>query len=296
MAGYGKKTSKASPFAYIGVVILLIAILVLAYLVINASTNPGANLRKQQTFNIVNLSNSTVNRTKLILLSDLKKSLNLSSFSISYVSDNASRVVQGQGSFTLNIASVRTINSYHANNYSVTIYKNTTTYTDANTGELLSKNVSGIYYYSKANMQIECANHTTINTAGAENTTLDCGHGIQNNYYLLQFPYYAKNISKLGILVIEGNITYTGTKAIANRSCDNFVFSNITNANLLLNYSVVDLCLDSEYGIPLYIRGTNIIQRVPNKTIIWTMSQFATNASASDFIVPEQYLRATKTQ
>jgi hypothetical protein len=217
----------------------------LAYLVVRT------NNERQVTPSFHNLSNSTLNRTGLTLLQDLKKSLNVTSLHVTYLTGNN-----------------QTIDSYHLAGYNKTVY-HTNTYT--------------IYYY-ETNMTLACLNQS--------GSSVKCSKGTGGYNYLVKFPYTAKNISMFGILMVEGNLTSTGTQIIAGRKCDNFEFSNLTRGNLLSNYSVINLCLDSQYGIPLYVNETGVIGGALNSAVRLTATYFSTNVSKSDFAIPASYTKA----
>ncbi len=272
---------------YAAAIILVVVILAVAYLFFRLNT------KREATFNILNnknLSNSTFNRTQLMLLQSLKKSLNASSLHVTYFSSMVNNPIPTSNNLTLVVSENQTIDSYHLGNYNKTVYRNVVSYTNARTGKVLARNVSSTYYY-ETNVTITCFNQTSTDSNGNVNSNLQCSNGIAGQNYLESFPFTASNVSMLGILITEGNLTYGGTKNIANRECDNFLFSNVTQNNLLANYSVINLCIDSKYGIPLYVNETDVTNGMPNSTA-FIATYFTTNVSMSDFSIPQSYLNS----
>jgi hypothetical protein len=104
-------------------------------------------------------------------------------------------------------------------------------------------------------------------------------------------PYTAVNVSSLSYLVFNSTVSYTGTKTIAGRGCDNFIISNATASNLQSNYSIFNICLDNQYGIPLYLNQTVVSGGIPSSFAV-TATAVSANASSSEFVIPQQYLNA----
>jgi hypothetical protein len=279
---------------YAAVAILIIAIVVMAYFLFNL------NAKRQATNKILsnkNLSNSSFNRTQLILLQDLQKSLstykNLNSsqtkgIHVTYYVENGTHYIQQSNGINLTVNGSETIDAYQLGSFNKTIIRNTLIYSNSKTGKLVSKNISSIYYYS-SNTTITCFNDTTI-ISNHSNSSLQCTSGDAGLDYILKYPYMASNISQFGYLILEGNITYGGVKAILGRNCDSFEFSNVTHTTLLSNYSVTNLCLDSVYGIPIYARSIDIVNGTPISTYNYTATNFSTNVQGSSFIIPAAYL------
>ncbi len=280
-----KKAANRSKLAYAAIAVVIVVILIMAYLLLNLNAKKVAvsNLSKND-----NLSNSTFNRTQLMMLSDLKKSLNISALEVVYSSNYTKSIPESQN-LTLIVNSSSTTESYVLGSYRKTLYKNVLSYTNAKTGALISKNTTNIYYYD-SNITLTCLNQSVTNSSGGIQSSLNCSRGINGQNYLAAFPFTASNISELGVFVVEGNLTYAGTRSIINRNCDDFIFSNLTQVNRPSSYSVVNLCLDMQDGVPLYANQTEILNGVPSSPATLTATYFSTNVSNSTFMIPNAYL------
>jgi hypothetical protein len=104
-------------------------------------------------------------------------------------------------------------------------------------------------------------------------------------------PFTAANVSSLSYLVFNATVEFEGPKSIAGRSCDDFVISNETASNEQSDYIVFNLCIDSQYGVPLYFNETEVYQGVPYAAAA-TATSVSTDVTGSDFTIPQQYLNA----
>jgi hypothetical protein len=91
--------------------------------------------------------------------------------------------------------------------------------------------------------------------------------------------------------VFNNTVTYSGSKSIAGRNCDDFIISNATGANLQSNYSVFNLCIDTQYGVPLYFNETDVTNGVPG-SFAFTATSVSTDVPSSEFVIPQQYINA----
>ena len=229
-------------------------------------------------------------RRSPFFVGDLQKSQNLSSLYVSYYSSNGTYEVPESSNLTLAITSNQTIDSYKLDNYNRTTITSITTYANSKTGAQIAKNVSSIYYYD-SNTTITCFNTTAYSGTVVENSSLQCGPGDQGLDHIEETPFTAANVSILAYLVFNNTVTYGGAKSVLGRSCDNFIISNETSANLESNYSSINICIDKQYGIPLYLNQTNVVHGVPS-SYEFAAIVVSANVSGSEFIIPQKYLNA----
>jgi len=254
--------SRGSLLTYAVIIAVAAAVMALAYYSITGSGGQG--LSSRQIFS--DMSNSTLNQTQALFVNDLERSENLSSLMVSYTTGNG------------------TIDSYKMGDYNKTVISSTVEF-----GNL--RNVNSTYYYD-TNTTVTCFNDTAYSGAQMTNSSLQCFSGDQGLSYLEETPFTAANVSALSYhLVFNNTVTYEGTKSMAGRDCDYFVISNATGANLRSNYSVFDLCIDPQYGIPLYLNETYVSAGVPS-SIAFIATAVSANVSGSEFVIPQQYLNA----
>src|SRR5271170_6701902 len=108
-----KKARKRNPTVYALVLVLVVVVIAVAFLALQSSTKKN----EQSAFRIFNnLSNSSLNRTQLIFLNDLEKSINLTrnygpnpsqGVHVTYYEQNATVLQSG-----LDVNSNMTIDSY----------------------------------------------------------------------------------------------------------------------------------------------------------------------------------------
>ncbi len=276
--------SKGSMLKYTAIAAVVCVVLVLMYY---AFTGGGSkSLSSKQIFSDV--SSYNLNRTQALFVSDLEKSENVSSIYVSYYSSNATEFIPQSGNLTIEITNNQTIDSYKMGNYNRTVITGIVAYTNSKNGVLLAKNVSSVYYYH-TNATVTCFNDTTYSSPIGTNSSLQCGSGDQGLSYLEQTPFTAANVSSLSYLVINTTVTYSGTKSIAGRSCDDFIISNATASNLQSNYTVYTMCIDTQYGMPLYFNATEVAGGVPN-SFAFTATAVSTSVPAAEFVIPPQYL------
>ncbi len=150
--------------------------------------------------------------------------------------------------------------------------------------------MSGTYYYN-TNTTLTCFNDTTYSAGLVTNSSLQCGSGDQGMSFMEATPYTAVNVSSLSYLVFNSTVSDAGAKTIGGRGCEDFIISNATTANLQSNYSVFNICLDNQYGIPLYLNQTVVSGGIPSSFAVMATAVSA-NASSSEFVIPQQYLNA----
>jgi hypothetical protein len=271
---------------YAVVITVVGALIAIAYYVLSGS---GQGLSSEQIFQ--NVSSANLNRTQALFVGDLEKSLNVSSLYVSYYSSNAAQYVRQSNNLTIALTNNQTIDSYKLGDYNRTSITSRVAYTNAKNGVQLAENVSGEYYYN-TNTTITCFNDTAYSSMLVSNSSLQCAAGDQGLSYLEETPFTAANVSSLSYLVFNNTVTYDGTKSIAGRSCDDFVISNATAANLQSNYTVVDLCIDKGYGIPLYFNDTTVVDGMPS-SFAFTATVVSANVSGSELAIPQQYLNAS---
>ena len=175
-------------------------------------------------------------------------------------------------------------------NYNKTVIQYHNSYANTQNGDVIAKNISSIYYYN-TNTTITCFNDTTYSSGLVTNSSLQCGSGDQGLSDIEETPFTAVNVSSLSYLVFNNTVTYDGAETIAGRSCDDFIISNATASNLQFNYSVFNLCIDTQYGVPLYFNETDVIGGVPS-SFVFTATAVSTNVPSSEFVIPQQYLNS----
>lgn len=286
-----QSTQKRNPLVYVAVIVVIFVVIGVAVYYFSKSGGQGQSV---STSNILsNLSSSNLNTTQQLFVSDLERSQNDSSLQVSFYSSNATEHVQS-GNETIAISSNQTIDSYKAGNQNVSVQRDMLVYTNEATGQVLAKNITALYYYNISSNTITCYNQTTY-TLGAyglavSNATLQCQPGDGGLSYLEEYPFRPTNVSSIAVLVNMGNITYKGSKTVMGRSCDDFILSNATSANLLSNYSTLDVCIDKQYGIPISFNETDVVGGVPQKPYTFVATSISSSVSASDFVIPSEYL------
>jgi hypothetical protein len=268
------------------IAVILVIIIVFVYYGYTSLTQG-----KQQTGTQIlnNISNSSLNQTDTLFINDIKKSEGVSTLHVTYYSSNKTIYAPSPtGNYTLAVSNNQTVSSYKMGNYNRTDINIVQGYTDTKTGIVLLQNVSGLEYYN-TNATIICFNETTYSSGILTNSSLQCQKGDDGQSYVEEYPFTADNISSLSVLVLEGSIRYAGQQTIIGRSCDEFDYSNATSPNPLSNYTEMDMCLDTQYGIPLYLNTTFVSGGIPNSTA-YTATSFTTNVSASELAIPQAYL------
>jgi hypothetical protein len=282
-------TNKRSPWIYVAIIaIIVIVVIVIAFVALSGGLGSSQNLSGTQILN--NVSNSTLNQNQTLFVNDLKKSEGVSNLQVSYYSTNATQHITESNNLTVAISNNQTIESYKLGDYNRTSITDIFAYTNSKNGEVIAENVSDVYYYN-TNTTITCFNDTTYSAGLLTNSSLQCGTGDQGLSYIEESPFTAVNVSSLAYLVYNTTLTYRGTKTIAGRSCDDFLISNATGANLQSNYSVFDLCIDTQYGIPLYFNETDVVYGSPS-SFAFTATLVSANVSSSELVIPAQYVSA----
>jgi hypothetical protein len=278
------KLVKRNPLKYITIIAVAVVAIIIAYNALFGSG--GKSLSSKQIFS--NVSSSKLNQTQSLFVNDLERSENVSSLQVSYYSSNSTQYITQSSNLTIAITSNQTIDSYKLGDYNKTVITGTVAYTNAKNGTVIAKNMSSVYYYN-TNTTVTCFNDTTYSSASVTNSSLQCASGDQGLSYLEETPFTAANVSALSYLVFNNTVTYSGTRSIAGRECDYFIISNETASNLQSNYTVYDLCIDTQYGIPLYVNATDVVGGVPS-SFGFTATAVSANVSGSEFVIPQQYL------
>ncbi len=271
---------------YIGIIAIALVVIVIAYYLLTSLG--GQSLTSKQIFE--NVSSSGLNQTQSLFVKDLARSENVSDLQVSYYSKAATQHVVQSSNLAVNITSNQTIRSYKLGSYNKTVMTSITAYADSKNGDVLEKNVSSIYYYN-TNTTLICFNYTEYSMGQVTNSSLQCGSGDQGQNYIEETPFTAVNVSMLSYLVFNNTVTNNGARTIAGRGCDDFIISNATSSNLHSNYSVFNLCIDRQYGIPLYFNETDVTGGVP-ASFDFIATNVSTSVPSSEFIIPPQYLKA----
>jgi hypothetical protein len=264
---------------------IAVIVIIIAYYAIS-SLGSGPSLSGKQILD--NVSSANLNQTQARFVNDLKMSENVSNLAVSYYSSNATYQIKESNNLTVAVSNNQTIDSYKMGNYNKTVITQITAYTNAGNGQDISKNVNITYYYN-TNQTVTCFNSTSYSAGIISNTSVACGDGDQGMSYLEETPFTAANVSGLSYLVFNSTVSYTGVKTIAGRSCDNFIISNATASNLQSNYTVFGLCIDTQYGVPLYFNETEVTGGIPSSFSL-SATSLTTNVSSSEFVIPSSYL------
>ncbi len=208
-------TNKRSPWIYVAIIAIVVIVIAVAYYEFSGYVGPS--LSSKQILN--NASNSSLNQTQALFINDLKKSENVNNLEVTYYSSNATQHIAESSNLTIAISSNQTISSYKMGNYNKTVTTGIVAYTNANNGEVITKNVSSVYYYN-TNTTVTCFNDTTYSAGLVTNSSLQCGTGDQGLSYIEETPFTAVNVSSLSYLAFNNTLTYGGVKTIAGRSCD----------------------------------------------------------------------------
>lgn len=233
-----------------------------------------------------NNSISGLNQVHSLFLSDLEKSENISSLQISYYFNPPTTFINSPTYSTLEATGNLTIDSYELGNYQKTVITNITTYRDLTNGAVIMKDVNNIYHYN-TNITLTCVNDTIYSSTAIINSSLQCSYGDQNLSYIELTPFTAVNVSPLINLEPNQTVAYSSTMSVLGRKCDNFIISNANSSGRQLNYSVFYICIDTQYGIPLYFNLTTTLD-----SFAYTATSLSTYVSSSAFIIPQQYLNA----
>jgi hypothetical protein len=280
-----KAGNNGSLLKYAVVIVVAGVLIALAYYALSGS---GGQLTSRQIFS--NVSSANLNHTQSLFVNDLMRSENVSDLYVSYYSSNATQYVTPSSNLTIAITSNQTIDSYKLGNYNATSIISVVAYKNSKSGVAIAKNVSEIYYYS-TNATITCFNDTSYSSTLIANASLQCASGDQGQSYLEETPFTAVNVSSLSYLVFNNTVTYGGTKKIAGRGCDDFVISNATASNLRSNYTIFNLCIDTQYGIPLYLNDTTVVNGLPS-SFAFTATAVSAAVTSSELAIPPQYLNA----
>jgi hypothetical protein len=280
-----KSGGRGNLLKYAVVIVVAGVLIALAYYALSGS---GGGLTSRQIFS--NVSSANLNQTQARFVNDLMRSENVSDLYVSYYFSNATEYVTPSSNLTIAITSNRTIDSYKLGNYNVTSIASVVAYTNTKSKVVIEKNVSEIYYYD-TNTTLTCFNDTSYSSTLIANASLQCAFGDQGLSYLEESPFTAVNVSSLSYLVFNNTVTYGGTRRIAGRGCDDFVISNETASNLRSNYTIFNFCIDSQYGIPLYINDTTVVNGIPS-SFAFAATAVSVNVTGSELAIPRQYLNA----
>jgi len=272
-------------FLYVIIGLVVLVLVVVIYFAVTSLSSTSAPTSGQVLNNITNSSGLNTNQSMFV--NDLKKSESVSNLKVIYYSANATERVTWPGNTTVAINSNQTIDSYTYDGYNRTDYVSIVSYTDTKTNVVLQENVSAVEFYS-TNKTISCFNDTSYASGLQTNNTLQCYNGDEGLDYLEQSPFSAANDSGLAYLVFNNTVSYRGTKSYAGRSCDDFLISNASYSNLQSNYTVYDICLDSQYGIPLYLNQTNVTNGMPT-SFYFVATAVSADVNASQVAIPTAY-------
>ncbi|MDE1860674.1 MAG: hypothetical protein KGH72_03050 [Candidatus Micrarchaeota archaeon] len=277
-----------SPLIYVAILAAVLAVMALAYYEFSGAS--GTGLTSNQVLN--NVSGSNLNATQALFINDLRQSANITNMHVSYYFGNSINYITAPGNHTIAVTSNQTLDSYKFGSYNKSVFSSVVTYADSQNGSTIAKNISKVYYYN-TNTMLTCFNYTSYLSNSVTNSSLSCSHGDNGFSYLEVTPYTIANVTPLALLVFNNSVSYSGVKDVFGRNCDYFAISNVTSANTRSNYSVIDICLDKQYGFPLFLNETLVSAGLPNSFSL-TADLVSTNVSQSEFVVPQRYINATQ--
>jgi len=261
----------------VGVVVVIIIIAAAYIFSVSGSGHPQTG---------VNTTNATAQQ--VALYSDLAKALNITSISVVYSTGANFTEVVPHGNTTVRVTGTESIDSYQLGNYSKALFLNNIVYTNTTNNATVVRNISDVYYYATPNNTITCLNQSSYVYGTTNGVSLECVHGTGGLSYLMFFPFTIRNVTALAYLG-QDSISYQGLQSTNGRACDAFVVSNATSATQS-NYSRVLMCLDSQYGIPLYFNETNIVDGSLQQGAFLMATSVSAGPSASQMAIPSEYL------
>lgn len=303
------KKKRKGALKYLAALVIIIVIVAGIYYAVS-------NMQKQTTEQIINkLSNSTLPNpnvsnssqsgsgtpspamvaTEHAFITDLGKSLNVSALHVSY-NVYVSPVLIQENNTTVSASTNQTIDSYQLGNYSNISFVRNISYRSPDTGALVARNISYLYNYvtntnetnSTANTTVTCINQTNYVNGIVNSSGIQCAYGYQGYDYIQLSPFTPLNVGNIAYVSQEGNISYMGLGTMSGRSCNDFVVTN-ESVNDTSNYSVSNICLDAQYGIPVYYNETDFTNGTPIYHIL-TTRLISGNVSKSDFVIPNNYI------
>ncbi len=278
--------TKKRTIMYIASAVAIVVIGVLAYYALSGFGNSKV-IKGSQVFK--GLSNSSLNATQTEFLTELKKSQGISSMHITYYSQNKGASEQQADNSTVEEDINQTVDSYVLGDSGKSVLTSIVTYSNTITKNTILENRSTVYYYNTPSNTITCLNQST-NSSGVINSSISCYPGNGGLTYLNGFPFSVTNVTSLALIVYQGSTSYQGMKTIDGRFCDSYFFRNGSSTNLSSNYSTLSLCIDQQYGLPLYFNETQVIRGALN-SLAFTAIKVSTNVSNAEFVIPAAYLK-----
>ncbi len=281
---HGILGSGGNTVVYLGIAILLIAIAVISFYL---ASSPHPHTKPP--------SNSTTNSTtppdtpRAIFLSDAKKFTQAGSLHLLYFGGNYTQTIQS-GNSILEVLNTQYISSYKMGQDLRSTFSQNITVKNKNTGATINSTNSTLYYYNTLYGELTCLNQTK-HSGGKSNTTLKCYQGNGGLSELSKFPFNLSDAGSIAELLVGNNISYTGPRyGIGGRPCDLFSLSSNQTGT---NFTTMDICLDKQYGVPLYFNSTSVLQNQIYSTNLLLALNFSTNVTAEDFAIPAAYRNQT---
>lgn len=273
--------SNRKTLIYILVGVMLVLILAAAYFTLfsGPSTPPNQNIYS-------NLSSANLTPGQHAFYVDLAKAANVSSIGVTYFAGNYTNATISPGGAPLVSTTQQIITAYRSGADNASELLTTVTYFDAASNSIVGTNSSDVYFYNTTQGTVTCINETT--SAGIiRNGNLTCTFGDGGLGYLRSFPFEITNVTALGYLG-TGSVTYSGPSTMIGRACDDFLVSNLISPSAS-NYSQVSLCMDEQYGIPLYFNETDYSNGVPSQGLLLVAQNISSNVPASAVSIPAAY-------
>ena len=231
------------------------------------------------------------NKQGPLFLSDIHKISTLNKgIEVSYITSNASTYLAKVAGNTMIVSTNQTITSFVLGKDAASFLRSSITYSNYSTKQTTYRNVTVLSYYNTTNATILCYNQT-IYLYGSTNSVLNCYKGTGVAYFE-SFPFTLSNLGSIAPLANVSNVTYEGVSTIDGISCNGFAMEELSSMNPA-NYSTYVVCLDAQYGIPVYLNTTVVRGRNVSSTAIEAVD-FSTNVSSSDFVIPSNYLQNAK--
>ena len=210
--------------------------------------------------------------------SELNISGSLSDIGVEYAFGNTSAKM-GSGTQQVDVLQSETIYSYLFDGYSKEVMDVSLSYMQGHNTLDNYSNVTS--YFVTPALKLSCINQSVYRTAGTSNTTVSCVNG-SSPEQAGSFPLSIKAAVNLASIATTYPGSYLGTKNISGRICNDYLFSNTTQA-VTTTYNI---CLDSDYGIPDYMNETVFKDGVYSHSTYMVLKRIYTSLNSSYFKIP----------
>ncbi len=210
--------------------------------------------------------------------SELNMSSSLSDIGVEYVFGNTSAELKS-GTQRIQVLQSETIYSYRFGGYSKAVMDTSLSYAQGQNTLVSYSNITS--YFNTPMLELTCVNQSVYHTAGASNATISCINGTSSEQ-ADSFPISINAVAGLEAITKTYSGSYLGTKNISGRTCDDYLFSNTTQA-VTTTYNI---CLDTDYGMPLYMNETVAKNGTYSYSTYMIMKRIYSNLNSSYFKIP----------